>query len=59
MIIVRLASLLNIDSLDNVTVDQALFETYVEELTAFAALDGNTLTVIGYGDSSRDGKKQK
>ena len=52
----NLESLLGIDSLNIVTVDQALFETYADELKAFAAMNGNTLTVISYGDANKDGE---
>ena len=51
-----LAALLGIGPLDNVTVDQALFDSYADEFNSFAEEAGNTLTVIGYGDSNRDGQ---
>ena len=38
--------LLDIATLDNVTVDKALFERYAAEFSAFDALSGNTLTVV-------------
>ena len=51
-----LSNLLATETLDIVTVDQGLFDTYVYELNNFAAMDGNTLTVIGYGDANLDGE---
>lgn len=51
-----LTLLLDITTLGNVTIDQALFDTYADELNAFAATEGNTLTVIGYGESNLDGE---
>ncbi len=42
----NLSNLLGISSLDNVTVDQALFDAYGDEFSAFAAIDGNTVTVV-------------
>ena len=52
----NLSSLLSITTLDNITVDQSLFDLYADEFNAFAAMDGNTVTVVGYGDSNRDGE---
>jgi hypothetical protein len=40
-----LSALLNISTLDNVRVDQALFDRYAAEFVAFDALPGNTVTV--------------
>ena len=41
-----LDSLLGITTLRNVRIDTELFNRYAEQLTAFAAVDGNTLTVV-------------
>ena len=41
--------------LDQLTVDQHLYDSYAQELDAFAAEEGNTLTIIGYGDANADG----
>jgi uncharacterized protein YjbI with pentapeptide repeats len=41
-----LSSLLAIPTLDHVRVDRALYERYVDEFDAFAALPGNTVTVV-------------
>jgi len=43
---VDMRRLLDISTLDNVTVDKALFERYAAEFNAFAALPGNTVTVV-------------
>ncbi len=51
-----LSLVFDIDSLINVTVDQALFDQYSDEVIAFAAIDGNTLMVVpGLCDVNRDG----
>ena len=52
----NLNALLEIGSLDTVAIDQALFDSYADELNTFATTEGNTLTVIGYGDSNLDGE---
>jgi hypothetical protein len=41
-----LSSLLSIPTLDHVRVDRALYDLYVDEFDAFAALPGNTVTVV-------------
>ena len=41
-----LSELLSIDSLDNVWVDQSLFDAYSNEFALFDAIDGNTVTVV-------------
>lgn len=51
-----LEPLLGKSSLRVLTVDQGLFETYTDELNAFATKEANTLTVIAYGDINRDMK---
>ncbi|MCA9166757.1 MAG: PEP-CTERM sorting domain-containing protein, partial [Planctomycetales bacterium] len=52
----NLTSLLGIATLDNVTVDQALFDLYADEFDAFAAMDGKRLTLVpGLCDTNRDG----
>ena len=50
------AALLGIGPLDNVTVDQGLFDAYADEFNSFAEEAGNTLTIVRYGDSNRDGE---
>lgn len=52
-----LAELLSLTMLDNVTVDQMLFDSYSDEFNAFAAMEGNTVTVVpGLCDVNRDGR---
>ena len=51
-----LSTLLRINSLDNLTVDEGIYESYTDELDAFAVEAGNTLSVVFYGDANRDGK---
>ena len=51
-----LSHLLDISTLDHITVDQALFDQYADEFNTFAAMEGNTLTVVpGLCDVNRDG----
>lgn len=50
-----LGDLLGIDSLENVSVDQALFDAYADEFTLFDAVDGNTVTIVQQGDCDMDG----
>lgn len=50
-----LDSLFEISSLDNVWVDQTLFDTYSDEFNLFDAVEGNTVTVVPLGDCSKDG----
>ncbi|MCA9197592.1 MAG: leucine-rich repeat domain-containing protein [Planctomycetales bacterium] len=52
---VTLAVLLGSGKLDNLRIDQPLYERYENKLDAFAADTDNSLTVIGYGDSNLDG----
>jgi Leucine-rich repeat (LRR) protein len=42
----NLSALLNIQTLDDVRVDQALFNRYAAEFNAFASIPGNTVTVV-------------
>jgi Leucine-rich repeat (LRR) protein len=42
----NLSALLNIPTLDNVRVDQALFNRYAAEFNAFASISGNIVTVV-------------
>ena len=42
----NLDTLLGIDTLSQVTVDPVLFEQYADEFSAFAAIDGHTVTVV-------------
>jgi hypothetical protein len=42
----ELSALIGIASLDNVRVDRALYDRYVDEFDAFAALPGNTVTIV-------------
>jgi Leucine-rich repeat (LRR) protein len=42
----NLSALLNISTLDNVRVDQALFNRYAAEFNAFASIPGTTVTVV-------------
>ena len=51
-----LGRLLSIGTLDNVTVDQGLFDAYADEFNSFAEEAGNTVTIVRYGDSNRDGQ---
>ncbi len=41
-----LSNLLTLETLDNVRVDQALFDRYAAEFNAFDAIPGNTVTVV-------------
>ena len=41
-----LSNLLTLEGLDNVRVDQALFDRYAAEFNAFDAIPGNTVTVV-------------
>ena len=41
--------------LEHLTIDQHLYDSYSDEIDRFASEEGNTLTVISYGDSNRDG----
>jgi Leucine-rich repeat (LRR) protein len=41
-----LSNLLSLEQLDNVRVDQALFDRYAAEFNAFDAIPGNTVTVV-------------
>jgi hypothetical protein len=41
-----LSNLLTLETLDNVRVDQALFDRYAAEFNAFDAIAGNTVTVV-------------
>ena len=41
-----LSNLLTLERLDNVRVDQALFDRYAAEFNAFDAIPGNTVTVV-------------
>jgi hypothetical protein len=41
-----LSNLLDIATLDNVTVSQTLFDSYADEFNAFDAIDGNMVTVV-------------
>jgi len=41
-----LSNLLTLETLDNVRVDQALFDPYAAEFNAFDAIPGNTVTVV-------------
>ena len=41
--------------LEQLTVDQHLYQSYPGELDGFASEAGNTLVVIGYGDANKDG----
>ncbi len=50
-----LGLLLEIDTLDSVTVDHGLFDSYADEFHSFAAKDGTMLTIVPYGDSNHDG----
>ena len=51
-----LASLLGIGTLDNVTVDPNLYALYQDEFDAFAAMEGNSLTVTAANlDCNEDG----
>ena len=50
-----LSALLGIETLKNVTIGQELHGIYTAELEAFAAVDGNTLTIVA-PDCNRDGK---
>ena len=51
-----LSKLLSIENLGILIVDQSLFDTYADELNAFASDAGRVLSVVYYGDSNRDGK---
>lgn len=52
----NLAGLLDIASLDKVTVDQSLFQQYVDEFRAFEAIGDNSLLVVpGLCDINRNG----
>jgi Leucine-rich repeat (LRR) protein len=51
-----LSNLLSIATLENVRVDQALFNRYAAEFNAFDAIPGNTVTVVVTpGDYNQDG----
>jgi len=50
-----LSRLFIISTLDNVLVDQVLFDTYADEFNSFAEVDGNTVTVVPVGDCDKDG----
>lgn len=50
-----LSSLFDITTLDNIWVDQALFDEYADEFNSFDAVDGNTVTVVPPGDCNKDG----
>jgi hypothetical protein len=51
-----LSNLLTLDTLDNVRVDQALFDRYAAEFNAFAAIASYTVTVVpSLCDVNRDG----
>jgi Leucine-rich repeat (LRR) protein len=41
-----ISALLSISTLDNIRVDQALFDRYAAEFNAFDAIPGNTVTVV-------------
>ena len=42
----NLSAFLGIETLDNVTVDPALFSLYADEFRAFDAIDGNTVAIV-------------
>ena len=54
-----LSTLLGFSNLENVTVDQELFDLYANDFNSFAQMDGNTLSVVAVndldGDCSQDG----
>lgn len=50
-----LSQLLGKSMLENVWVDQALFDSYADDFNAFADIEGNTVTIVAEGDCNKDG----
>ena len=41
--------------LDRLIIDQSLYDSHANEIDDFASEEGNTVTIIGYGDANKDG----
>lgn len=49
-----LGAMLGFSKLENVTVDQELFDLYASEFNSFAQIDGKTLNIVGVSDVDAD-----